>query len=430
MPNTVGRPHWLSSRPGAVFVDPPCGDAPVAPVTRAGDERSRRRGRRGSSAWRRQWLHEHGLARPDRRARRPRARGRPRTRAGCSQGLMGRWRSPSGSRSSRWPRSRSTADEIGLAMIANLLATLPLAIARRHLAWATGSDRLRRPRSRCPRREARSRLPRSSGSSSSSTCSRSPTADAGRCSRAPVPRNAIEPFDGNDAGFPGVLLLMVVVAAAALGDSRRQRGEVDRRAGRDAPGAWSTRCRTRPRWANAPESPATCTTSSLTTCRRSPSRRRARASRPKGLPEEGRAHFEAIGQTARDALTEMRRLLGVLREDAQRRGDARSTTEPRPPERARGDCPRRGDSGDAHARGHGRDAAARRRPVRVPDPAGGADERPSPCTRCGRWTSSSSTGRTRCASASVTTGPAPSLRISTGTASWECASGRSWSAAR
>jgi signal transduction histidine kinase len=34
------------------------------------------------------------------------------------------------------------------------------------------------------------------------------------------------------------------------------------------------------------------------------------------LPEEGRAHFEAIGQTARDALTEMRRLLGVLREDA------------------------------------------------------------------------------------------------------------------
>jgi signal transduction histidine kinase len=34
------------------------------------------------------------------------------------------------------------------------------------------------------------------------------------------------------------------------------------------------------------------------------------------LPDEGRAHFQAIGQTARDALTEMRRLLGVLREDA------------------------------------------------------------------------------------------------------------------
>jgi signal transduction histidine kinase len=34
-----------------------------------------------------------------------------------------------------------------------------------------------------------------------------------------------------------------------------------------------------------------------------------------GLPEQGREHLEAIGQTARDALDEMRRLLGVLRED-------------------------------------------------------------------------------------------------------------------
>jgi signal transduction histidine kinase len=33
------------------------------------------------------------------------------------------------------------------------------------------------------------------------------------------------------------------------------------------------------------------------------------------LPEEGRKQFESIGQTARDALDEMRRLLGVLRED-------------------------------------------------------------------------------------------------------------------
>ena len=37
--------------------------------------------------------------------------------------------------------------------------------------------------------------------------------------------NAIEPFSGDDAGLSSVLLLMVVVAAAALGDSRRQRGE-------------------------------------------------------------------------------------------------------------------------------------------------------------------------------------------------------------
>ena len=45
-----------------------------------------------------------------------------------------------------------------------------------------------------------------------------------------------------------------------------------------------------------------------------------------GLPEEGKAHFEAIGQTARDALTEMRRLLGVLREDAS----AEPTRDPQP----------------------------------------------------------------------------------------------------
>jgi len=33
-----------------------------------------------------------------------------------------------------------------------------------------------------------------------------------------------------------------------------------------------------------------------------------------GLPDEGRQRFEAIGSTARDSLTELRRLLGVLRD--------------------------------------------------------------------------------------------------------------------
>jgi signal transduction histidine kinase len=45
-----------------------------------------------------------------------------------------------------------------------------------------------------------------------------------------------------------------------------------------------------------------------------------------GLPDEGRAHLEAIGQTARDALGEMRRLLGVLREDAN--GDVQRDPQP------------------------------------------------------------------------------------------------------
>src|SRR5204863_9852385 len=35
------------------------------------------------------------------------------------------------------------------------------------------------------------------------------------------------------------------------------------------------------------------------------------------LPPDGRKRFEEIGATARDALTEMRRLLGVLREDGE-----------------------------------------------------------------------------------------------------------------
>ena len=34
-----------------------------------------------------------------------------------------------------------------------------------------------------------------------------------------------------------------------------------------------------------------------------------------GMPDEGKAQLEAIGETARDALGEMRRVLGVLRSD-------------------------------------------------------------------------------------------------------------------
>jgi signal transduction histidine kinase len=44
------------------------------------------------------------------------------------------------------------------------------------------------------------------------------------------------------------------------------------------------------------------------------------------LPKEAGEHFEAIAQTARDALDEMRRLLGVLREDAN--GDSGRVPQP------------------------------------------------------------------------------------------------------
>jgi signal transduction histidine kinase len=46
-----------------------------------------------------------------------------------------------------------------------------------------------------------------------------------------------------------------------------------------------------------------------------------------GMPAEGARRLTAIGDTARDALTEMRRLLGVLREDA---GVERPAREPQP----------------------------------------------------------------------------------------------------
>ena len=47
-----------------------------------------------------------------------------------------------------------------------------------------------------------------------------------------------------------------------------------------------------------------------------------------GMPAEGAKRLVAIGDTARTALTEMRRLLGVLREDAE--ATEASTRQPQP----------------------------------------------------------------------------------------------------
>jgi signal transduction histidine kinase len=207
------------------------------------------------------------------------------------------------------------ADAIGPAMIANLIATLPLALARRHLAWATGAivfgDVLA--------------LATDGGTLTIAALLALVIAlylfalTYGRrwtvLPALPFVANAIVPFAGEDAGFPGVLLLMVVVAAAAVGDSRRQRGE-----------ALAERDETRQAMVDTLQDQAAMG-------------ERARIARDlhdvvahhvsaiavqaesarlttEDLPDEGRAHFEAIGQTARDALTEMRRLLGVLREHA------------------------------------------------------------------------------------------------------------------
>ncbi|MFI1093630.1 sensor histidine kinase [Streptomyces sp. NPDC020917] len=60
-----------------------------------------------------------------------------------------------------------------------------------------------------------------------------------------------------------------------------------------------------------------------------------------GLPPEGAAKLLAIGETAREALTEMRRLLGVLREDGGGDGDDRTGRPVRADRRTAGPRPAR-----------------------------------------------------------------------------------------
>ena len=89
--------------------------------------------------------------------------------------------------------------------------------------------------------------------------------------------------------------------------------------------------------------------------------------------EAGRA-LRSIESTGREALTEMRRLLGLLRREDEEvaLAPAAQPAAPRPPhgERARG-----GPAGRGGDRGRAGLAAAGRRPLRLPHRAGGADQR-------------------------------------------------------
>jgi signal transduction histidine kinase len=216
------------------------------------------------------------------------------------------------------------ADDIGAAMVANLVATLPLALVRRYPAAATGGVVF--------------------GVLSAIAADGTLTIAALLALVAalyvfavtyrrrwsvlpalPFVVNAIEPLSGEDATFPGILLLMIVVGALALGDSRRKQGE-----------AIAERDETRQAMADTLQDQAVMG-------------ERARIARElhdvvahhvsaiavqaesarlttENLSDEGRAQFEAIGETARDALAEMRRLLGVLRDDA----DAETARDPQP----------------------------------------------------------------------------------------------------
>jgi signal transduction histidine kinase len=206
-------------------------------------------------------------------------------------------------------------DDIESAMIANLLATLPLALVRRYLVAAAGAIVF--------------------------GVLLAVSADDGTLTIAgvlglvtalyvfassyrrrwsvllalPFLVNAIAPFSGEQPSFAGVLLLMLVVAAEALGDSRRQRGEAiaerdeTRRAMVDTlqeQAAMEERARIARELHDVVAHHVSAIAVQAETARLTTD----------GLPDEGREHLESIGRTARDALGEMRRLLGVLREDA------------------------------------------------------------------------------------------------------------------
>ena len=123
------------------------------------------------------------------------------------------------------------------------------------------------------------------------------------------------------------------------------------------------------------------------------------------LSADARGRFEAIAATARDALTETRRLLGVLREDVG--GEAERTPQP-------------GLEQLAELVDTARDTGANIRLILqgkvVPLPAGidlaayrivqeALTERTAPRARCGRRRRGHRTARTCCSFASGTTGP-------------------------
>src|SRR5262245_48674869 len=207
------------------------------------------------------------------------------------------------------------ADQIEAPMLGNLFATLPLALLRKRLALAAGLIVF----GVCLAVADQGMLTIAAVLSLVTVLYVFASTYRRRWSvllALPFLLNTITPFSGDSPSFSGVLLLMLAVAAEALGDSRRQRGE-----------AIAERDETRQAMVDTLEDQAAM-------------EERARIARDlhdvvahhvsaiavqaetarlttEGLPEEGRAHLEVIRNTARDALSEMRRLLGVLREDAQ-----------------------------------------------------------------------------------------------------------------
>jgi signal transduction histidine kinase len=120
------------------------------------------------------------------------------------------------------------------------------------------------------------------------------------------------------ANVTGVLVVALVVAAQALGDARRERVASRRAvaASRQEQALMEERARIARELHDVVAHHVSMVAVQAET---------ARLTTP-GMPEEGQERLLAIGDTAREALTEMRRLLGVLRADAA--GDAERAPQP------------------------------------------------------------------------------------------------------
>ena len=132
--------------------------------------------------------------------------------------------------------------------------------------------------------------------------------------------NAIAPFDGRGAGVSSLGPFLLLVAAAAVGESSRKRLEaVTALDATQAAMAESAREQTamEERAAIARELHDIVAHHLSMIAVQSEA---ARLTSPR-LSADARGRFEAIAATARDALTETRRLLGVLREDVHGEAD-------------------------------------------------------------------------------------------------------------
>jgi signal transduction histidine kinase len=142
--------------------------------------------------------------------------------------------------------------------------------------------------------------------------------------------NALSPFGGQHGVTSAVVLLVLVVVSLALGDARRLRGQAiaerdqSRRAVAEAKrdqAALAERARIARELHDVVAHHVSMIAVQADT---------ARLATP-GMPEQGRERLENIGTTARDTMTELRRLLGVLRSDGDDdHGDPGDSRSPQP----------------------------------------------------------------------------------------------------